>query len=224
MRNKIIYLLFALLFAGCAANQPEPTGPSLKERIKEARKSVNVVMPDSAEWCTASKNCTYVADVYCDKASSTKEKGYKKCMNKLRSKTVKLGGDTVIVQSIGMTSGQNEFYDPKLHVRGFGQIYRCSDKNTALSREFLASKQGPHKLGFQMVTQQYHNQCNANRNCKAVRPINCSTVQDTPLKRCLLKMETKEMSRGTFNYVVVNRDLYNKIGAYRIYTDTYNCN
>lgn len=224
MRNKIFILLCSLLFAACASNQPEQSGPSLKERIKEARKSVNVVMPDSADWCTASKNCTYVADVYCDKATGTKEKGQKKCLNKLRSKTIKLGGDTFIVQSIGMTSGQNEFHDPKLHFRAFGQIYRCSDKNAALSNEFLASKQGPHKLGFQMVTEKYHNQCDANRNCKAVRPINCSSVQDTPLKRCLLKMETKEMSRGMFNYVVFNKDLYNKIGAYRIYTDTFTCN
>lgn len=223
MRYIFSLLMTTFLFSACATNQPQTTGPSLKERIKEARSSVNVVMPNSADWCTATANCSYIADVYCGKESGTKEKAMKKCINKVRNKTVKLGGDTFVMQDMQLTPGQNELFDRKLFYRAFGQIYRCSNKNEALSKEFLATNNGPHKLAFQMVTQQYHTQCNSKHKCKSVRPINCSTVQDTPLKRCMTKMETREKAKTPFNYVVVQRDIFNKMGAYRIYTEAYQC-
>jgi len=224
MRIHLFTLTALFLLTACATNAPDSGDPLLQERIKSARKSVKIIKPDSPDWCTATASCKYIGDFYCGAEKGSREKGEKKCMKKIKNNSVKVGGDTFVIQDRGLVPGQNELFDRTVSYRVYGQAYNCTNKNESLGKEYIAAKDTPRMTDLQIVTKKYHDRCNTNKPCTPVKPHNCSTVQDKSFKRCIMQLE-KIKSRGKkpFNYVIINRDLFNKIGAYRLFTETLMC-
>ena len=218
--KKILYLITALLIMGCETNPVEPSGPTLKERVKQALPSVKIIEAGNAAWCQTAQTCTYLGEVYCDSES---DKAAKKCDKKIRSRIVKRGGDTFVQQEAGKVHGGENFYDDGYY-RIFGQAYKCNNRNSKLGEDFAKAKHPKALSQIKVVSKTYATQCNTTNGCKINNRVRtCASVQDRPFKRCREKFQREHDRLGSINQIVLKQDLVNRAGFYRMFLDSYKC-
>lgn len=218
MKAYFIILLSSLLFIGCAANE---VNYDFDAQLKAARKSMQVIHHKKPDWCSAEQDCQYLGSVNCGVNKGSIKGGKKACMKRLKKKAAQLGGDLLLVQNRGMVAGQDEILDKRIHYRAYAHVYKCSDKNTEFSKKYIAEYGKPNFSMIKFVSKEYLEACKKPVQCKNKKKQNCSSIQDEPFDRCIAKLARQ--SRNTYNTVVINNELFNKIGSYRMFAQSYVC-
>ena len=89
MKNIILLLVLSILIS-CVS----PEHAALRQEIIASAPEVKTHMPNSADWCQAEEKCRYLRNIKC--GGTTDEE----CISAMRRDTIKLGGDTVVIQEI----------------------------------------------------------------------------------------------------------------------------
>ena len=224
MYHRLSILLFSTLFVACATNEVIDEGPSLDARLKTARKALDVVKPGDAGWCNAGSQCQFLGVLTCAVEKKSEKSGKKACKKQLKQATVQLGGDMLVLQARGIPAGQETLSKDTYQYRAYGRIYKCSEKNVALGKEAMQEYRAPTIATINIYSGEYFNQCKLTAVCKKVRDENCSSIRNEAFSLCVRKHESnKRGGISSFNTLVINREVYNKMGSYRMFGTTYNC-
>ena len=224
MYYRVTIFLFSIMFVACATNEPIDQGPSLDERMSMARKALDIVKPGDNNWCNAGAQCQFLGVLTCAVEKKSEKSGKKTCMKKLKQATVQLGGDRFVLQARGMPDGQETLSKDTYQYRAYGRAYKCSEKNVALGKEAMQEYRSPSIASINIYSSEYFNQCKLANACKKVRDHNCSSIRDEGFTLCIRKHESnKNSGTSSFNTLVINREVYNKMGSYRMLGTTYTC-
>ena len=224
MYYRLTILLFSTLFIACATNKPIDQGPSLDERMAVARKALDIVKPGENDWCNAGSQCQFLGMLTCAVEKKSEKSGKKTCMKKLKQATVQLGGDRFVLQARGMPNGQETLIRDTYQYRAYGRAYKCSDKNVALGKEAMQEYSVPSVSSINVYSSEYFTQCKLAAACKKVKDQNCSSIRDEAFNLCVKKHESnRNIGTSSFNTLVINHEVYNKMGAYRMFGTIYTC-
>lgn len=225
MLKKYLVLCAMLMIAGCATNESSKNvkAPNLKERISAAAQNVAMVMPKNSDWCDAEKKCKFIGNISC---ATEGDMTVKDCVKKLRLKVIHSGGDTFVAQNAGIVPGFSGHYDENDYYRAYGKVYKCGDKFNKLFSEYKSSSLSAVAVKFSNVdfrSKTYVEQCKLSKSCKKVERKTCSTIRDDPFSRCVEKFERQFSAGDELNTIIVKQDMFNKMGAYRFFTEGYMC-
>ena len=224
MYYRIAIFLFSSVLIACATNEAIEQGPSLDERMQLARKSLEVIKPGDANWCSAGSQCQFLGVLTCAVEKNSEKSGKKACKKQLTQATVLLGGDMLVLQARGIPAGQETLAKEKYQYRAYARAYQCSDKNVALAKEAREEYRVPRVASIGIYSSEYFNQCKMATACKKVKDQNCSSIREEAFNLCVRKHESNRNSgTSSFNTLVINREVYNKIGSYRMFGTTYIC-
>jgi len=220
MKIKYGILLLASTLAACASGPQQPRQPTLDERIEQAAKTVNIINPKATNWCQPAKSCTLVTQVFCtDHHANPSET----CQKDITKQVVQNGGDTFVAQDAGILKGVSNVYNNNYY-RIYGQVYKCSDKNNELHQEYDNNNGPATKAPILFKSDEYVKQCGGMNNCEVVEQQACSSIGVNPFKLCVEKYNRNTLRRGhNVNQIVVKEEVFNRIGSYRIFVDSYNC-
>lgn len=220
MLTRISFLIItAFILTACATGEGPSEGPSLEERIKTAKQSLNIVTEKSADWCGPAKKCKYLGDIYCDiEGESSSDDPDQMCIERMRHNAVIYGGDTVVYQQQGNIRGTLD------HYRIFGQLYNCNNTNQQINKEYSAERRLIPLTQQMMVTKAYADMCKTTTGCKINhRASTCGSMQAAPYHQCRRKFDKEYKSGSGINHIVYKDDLVNRAGIYRLYIDSYAC-
>ena len=137
---------------------------------------------------------------------------------------MQLGGDKLVLQARGIPAGQETLSNDTYQYRAYGRAYKCTDKNVKLGKEAMQEYSAPRIATISIYSGEYFNECNLASKCKKVRDHNCSSIREGAFNLCVRKHESNKSSgTDSFNTLVINREVYNKMGSYRMLGTTYNC-
>ncbi|MGD8925480.1 MAG: hypothetical protein PVG20_01435 [Thioalkalispiraceae bacterium] len=216
--KKMIFLLVAFLVLGCATSEQKADRLALKNEIILSAYQVKVVSPGASDWCEAEAKCKYVRNLLC--GADSKEQ----CTKYLQTDAVKLGGDTVVVQSFQKYVGQRG----KLYA--YAQVYRCSGKFKELGARFQSSH--PSRLQkVKYLSNEYARQCGSVKNCKALEPFECHNFDWYPARRCLGTLSQRYTDADEVNVLVFKEEKFTELedngkykkGDYVVKGATYRC-
>ncbi len=213
MRICLVVISTIFLISSCATTDP------LDGQIAVAAKSVNLVRPNSPDWCNAAANCKYIGELYCTEART-------ECNKRILVDTVRYGGDTLVIQAAGILKGYAFGYDEETdYYRIYGQAYNCSDKHTQLHTEYTSRNKLATVSEVRFTVASYASQCKTMTNCEKIKYQSCSSIRTDPFKLCVEKFNRNyKRNPAAFNEMVASKELFNNAASYRIFVDLYKCN
>ena len=145
-------------------------------------------------------------------------------MKNAKTTTVVYGGDTFVTHTAQKVPGGSALYPNENYYRLYGQIYNCSSKNVNLHKQYAANNSLPALTPVRAASAEFARQCKTLNKCKKFRSFNRSSISADPFTRIMMDFgNVQNKFNNEFNYVIIDRDLFNKAGFYRLYTDTYQC-
>ncbi len=213
MKNIVLLLMLSVLF-GCAS--PEHT--AIRQEIIASEHKVKTYMPNSADWCQAENECRYLRNIKCGGVTEGE------CIGALKRDTIKLGGDTVVVQEIKPYLGTSG----KILV--YAQGFNCSDKFLELGNRYQITN--PTKLKkVRYLSVSYAKKCNTDSKCKLIAPFECSENNWNPARLCLRTIDNTYTDVGVANTLVFEKETFNELdnngryqrGDYLLSGQAYNC-
>lgn len=205
--------ILAVLFFGCATNQPVSTDVS---DSKPEKNGITFISPENNNWCETARSCRYIGEDYCTKEAITQNDAKKYCLKKLAEKTAKNGGDTFILQDSGVIKYAKTFSDGDEYFRTYGSIYNCANKNAVNSD--MKQESGSHLVYY---SKKYFNQCKPLAKCKEGKPFSIRSSQYDPYKNTLRKIIKNYQQ---YTHIVIDKEIINNMLLYRLYATPYRCN
>lgn len=221
MRQIFYILISSFFFAACATNGPDLSG-ALGTQIRTAAADVTLLTADTPDVCQTTSKCKLIGGYVC---TSDQVKKRDDCKRDAKIDTVVHGGDTFLIHTAQTTPGGSALYPNEDYFRLYGQIYNCSGKNQDLQKQYASTHRPSALTPVNAVSAQYATQCKTLDKCKKFRSFNRSSISADPFR--LIMMDFGKVSykfNQKFNYVVIQKDIFNNAGFYRLYTDTYLCN
>jgi len=213
-------MVTTFLFTACATSGPDLSG-ELGNQIKSAANEVTMLKTDTPQLCQTISSCKYVGGFLCTSDQVNKNDD---CMKNAKTTTVVYGGDAFLTHTAQKVSGGSAMYPNEDYYRLYGQIYNCSNKNLGLHKQYATSQSLPVLVPVRAESAAFAKQCKTLERCKKFRSINRSSISADPFNRIMMdygKIQGKYNNQ--FNYLVINSDIFNKAGFYRLYTDAYQC-
>ena len=216
--RKISCLFIAFVLMSCATPEQKAEKIELTIDIEQAAPQVTLVLPGTRNWCEAEAKCEYLRNLKCGTALE------ETCKKHFQLDAVRLGGDTVVVQSF------QEYYGQKGKVYSYAQVYRCSGKFNQLGQRYQALN--PTRLSkVKYLSKDYAKQCGIVKQCKAVEPFQCTNFDWYPARRCLGTLARQYTDDGPANVLVFEDEKFTELedngkyqkGDYVVRGSTYHC-
>lgn len=213
MKKIILLLVLSVLFS-CAS--PEHT--ALRQEIITSAPEVKTHLPNSADWCQAEQKCRYLRNILCGGATE------EECLAALKRDTIKLGGDTVVVQEIKPYIGNRG------KVLVYAQGYNCENKFSGIGNRYQVTN--PTRLKrVRYLSSDYAKKCNIATTCKSVAPFECSENNWNPARLCLRTIDSTYTDLDFANALVFETETFTEHddngryqrGDYLLSGPTYNC-
>ncbi|MGD8785550.1 MAG: hypothetical protein PVG75_13990 [Thioalkalispiraceae bacterium] len=193
---KYLYvLLIGFLLLGCATPEERAAKIALKNDISKAAPNVKLILPGSANWCEAETRCEYLRDLKCGTATDDI------CKEHFQTDTVKLGGDTVVIQSF------QEYYGIRARRYSYAQAYRCTGKFNDIGQRYQAIN--PTRLPkIKYLNGEYAKRCGSTQDCTRVGPFECKNTDWYPARRCLRVLAEKYNDPARVNTLVFEEERF----------------
>lgn len=216
--KKLIYFISAFLLLSCATPEERAEKLAVTEEIARVAPQVAVVMPGADNWCEAEAKCEYLRNLKCGTNSNDT------CKSHFQLDAVRLGGDTVVIQSF------QEYYGLRGRVYSYAQVYKCSDKYSELGRRYQALS--PTRLSkVKYLSNDYAKKCGIAKKCAQLGPFNCQNNNWYPARRCLGILARQYTDAGEANVLVFEKETFNEYddngkyqrGDYSVSGSTFHC-
>jgi hypothetical protein len=217
--QKLIYGLFIFLFLGCATPEQRAEKIAVTSEIKTSAPNVKVVRPGDKAWCETESSCEYLRNLKCGTASADI------CIEHFQLDAVRLGGDTVVIQSFQEYIGQSG------KIYSYAQAYNCSNQNSALGQRYQALN--PTRLQrIKYLSKDYAQHCGTAQSCKQLEPFECQNFDWYPARRCLISLARQYTDAGPANVLVFEQETFTETddngkyqkGDYLVRGTAYLCN
>jgi len=212
----LVFLVF--IFMGCAGQERRAEYKAVRDEIIVVASQVNTLMPNAKDWCEAESACQYLRNIKCGGATG------QECVDALKRDTVKLGGDTVVIQSI------NEYIGVKGRMLVYGQAFNCNNKFTQLGMRYQAVN--PTRLKrVRYINAEYAKKCDIKKNCKFIQPFECRSNDYNPARKCISDLDKRFPDFGAVNSLVFKQEKFTverdnggrQAGDYILSGDGYHC-
>lgn len=195
MIKRFFLVCFVFVFIGCAAMERREEYIAVRNEIVIVASQVEAILPAATNWCGPENTCQYLRNIKC--GGKTEED----CIAALRRDTVKLGGDTVIVQAA------REYKGAPGRVLVFAQAYNCKGKFTQLGMRYQVVN--PTRLKkVRYLGVDYANKCNIKQKCKLVQPFKCRSFDSNPARKCMGDLDRQFSDDSPVNSLVFEEETF----------------
>ena len=195
MIRRFFLVCLVFIFIGCAVQERREEYRAVRDEIVIVASQVKTIRPAAANWCEPENTCQYLRNIKC--GGKTEED----CIVALKRDTVKLGGDTVIIQTA------REYKGAPGKVLVFAQAYNCKDKFTQLGQRYqLVNPTRLKRVRYLGVD--YAKKCNIKQNCKLIQPFECRTLEHNPARKCIGNLDQQFSDDSPVNSLVFEKETF----------------